>query len=67
MQYSTLSEMASSLDATPTQVALVWLLQRSPSILLIPDTPSLEQLFENMAAGLLVLPADVLEHQDGTF
>jgi len=66
MQSSTLSEVASSLDATPTQVALAWLLQRSPSILLIPDTPSLEHLCENMAAGLLVLPADVLEQLDGT-
>lgn len=66
MQYSTLSEMASSLDATPTQVALVWLLQRAPSILLIPGTSSLEHLRENMAAGSLVLPADVPEHLDGT-
>ena len=67
MQSSTLSEVASSLDATPTQVALVWLLQRSPGILLIPGTSSLDHLRENMAAGSLVLPADVLEHQDGTF
>jgi aryl-alcohol dehydrogenase-like predicted oxidoreductase len=66
LQSATLSEVASSLDATPMQVALAWLLQRSPNLLLIPGTSSLEHLRENLAAGSLVLPADVLEQLDGT-
>ncbi|NPT53202.1 aldo/keto reductase family oxidoreductase [Paraburkholderia elongata] len=66
LQSATLSEVASSLDATPMQVALAWLLQRSPNILLIPGTSSLKHLRENLAAGSLALPADVLEQLDGT-
>lgn len=66
LQSSTLSEVASSLGATPKQVALAWLLQRSPNVLLIPGTSSLEHLRENLAAGSLTLPADVLEKLDGT-
>jgi pyridoxine 4-dehydrogenase len=48
------------------QVALAWLLQRSPNILLIPGTSSLDHLRENLAAGSLVLPAVALEQLDGT-
>jgi pyridoxine 4-dehydrogenase len=66
MQSATLSEVASSLYATPMQVALAWLLQRSPNIRLIPGTSSLEHLRENLAAGSLTLPAVALEQLDGT-
>ncbi|EPA5587366.1 aldo/keto reductase, partial [Enterobacter hormaechei] len=50
-----------SLDATPMQVALAWLLQRSPNILLIPGTSSVAHLRENLAAADLVLPPEALE------
>lgn len=52
----TLNAVAASLDATPMQVALGWLLQRSPNILLIPGTSSLGHLRENLAAAALTLP-----------
>jgi len=55
-----LSEAASRLEATPMQVALAWLLQRSPNILVIPGTSSLEHLRENLKASTLQLPAEVL-------
>jgi aryl-alcohol dehydrogenase-like predicted oxidoreductase len=61
LQSSTLSEVASGLHATPMQVALAWLLQRSPNILLIPGTSSVEHLRENLAAGELRLPPDALD------
>jgi aryl-alcohol dehydrogenase-like predicted oxidoreductase len=60
LQSSTLSDVAANLGATPMQVALAWLLQRSPNILLIPGTSSVGHLRENMAAGELVLSDDVL-------
>jgi len=60
LQSSTLNEVAAGLDATPMQVALAWLLQRSPNILLIPGTSSVAHLRENLAAGRLALPADAL-------
>ena len=47
------------LGATPMQVALAWLLQRSPNILLIPGTSSVAHLRENLAAAELVLSAEV--------
>ena len=53
--------MADSLGATPMQVALAWLLQRSPNILLIPGTSSVAHLRENLAAADLVLPPEALE------
>jgi len=56
LQSSTLDAAAKSLDATAMQVALAWLLQRSPNILLIPGTSSLSHLRENMAAATLRLP-----------
>lgn len=56
LQSDTLSEVAGSLGATPMQVALAWLLQRAPNILLIPGTSSLQHLEENLAAAELILP-----------
>uniref|UniRef100_UPI0005585B40 aldo/keto reductase family oxidoreductase n=1 Tax=Erwinia oleae TaxID=796334 RepID=UPI0005585B40 len=56
LQSAALNEVAHSLNATPMQVALAWLLQRSPNILLIPGTSSTTHLRENLAAADLVLP-----------
>ena len=64
LQSSTLSDVAKRLEATPMQVALAWLLQRSPNILLIPGTSSLEHLRENQAAGDLQLTANDLGELD---
>ena len=61
LQSSGLQAVADSLDATPMQVALAWLLQRSPNILLIPGTSSVAHLRENLAAADLVLPPEALE------
>jgi len=49
----------------PMQVALAWLLRRSPNILLIPGTSSVAHLRENLAAGRLELPQDALEELNG--
>jgi len=65
LQSAALSEVAASLGATPMQVALAWLLRRSPNILLIPGTSSVEHLRENLAAGELDLPGDALSALDG--
>lgn len=64
LQSSNLSEAASRLGATPMQVALAWLLHRSPNILVIPGTSSLNHLRENLKAATLRLPADVLAQLD---
>lgn len=56
LQSATLSGVAEELGATPLQVALAWLLQRSPNILLIPGTSSVAHLRENVAAATLELP-----------
>jgi len=64
IQSSGLSDIAASLGATPMQVALAWLLHRSPNILLIPGTSSLAHLRENMKAAALVLPKAVLATLD---
>ena len=64
LQSSTLSDVAKRLEATPMQVALAWLLQRSPNILLIPGTSSLKHLRENQAAGDLQLTANDLGELD---
>ena len=56
LQSSALENTAKSLDATPMQVALAWLLQRSPNILLIPGTSSVEHLRQNVKAASLQLP-----------
>jgi pyridoxine 4-dehydrogenase len=63
-QSSDLSAIAQRLDATPMQVALAWLLRRSPNILLIPGTSSVGHLRENMAAAKLELPADAASALD---
>jgi aryl-alcohol dehydrogenase-like predicted oxidoreductase len=60
LQSSVLDRVAASLQATPMQVALAWLLQRAPNILLIPGTASLNHLGENLAAAALELPSDVI-------
>jgi pyridoxine 4-dehydrogenase len=60
LQSSALSNVAEKLDATPMQVALAWLLHRSPNILLIPGTSSLGHLRENLQAAHLTLSAEVL-------
>ncbi|MGI8331913.1 oxidoreductase [Actinomadura scrupuli] len=59
-----LDDVASGLGATPRQVALAWLLRRSPTILLIPGTSSVAHLRENVAAAALDLPADAVERLD---
>jgi aryl-alcohol dehydrogenase-like predicted oxidoreductase len=58
LQSTALSEVAAALAATPMQVALAWLLQRAPNILLIPGTSSVAHLRENLAAADLTLPSD---------
>jgi pyridoxine 4-dehydrogenase len=65
LQSSTLSNIARRLGATPMQVALAWLLDRSPNILLIPGTSSLDHLRENLEASELKLPSDTLAELDG--
>jgi aryl-alcohol dehydrogenase-like predicted oxidoreductase len=65
LQSSTLSEAAGRLGATPMQVALAWLLHRSPNILLIPGTSSVAHLRENLAAGQLILSPQSLAELDG--
>jgi pyridoxine 4-dehydrogenase len=64
LQSQELDTAAASLDATPMQVALAWLLQRSPNILLIPGTSSVGHLRENLKAATLQLPADVIAGLD---
>ncbi len=64
LQSSTLSEVATHLGATPMQVALAWLLHRSPNILLIPGTSSVEHLRENLAAADLQLSSETLTRLD---
>jgi pyridoxine 4-dehydrogenase len=60
LQSDTLSSVATRLGATPMGVALAWLLQRSPNILLIPGTSSVAHLRENVAGAALILPDDAL-------
>ena len=64
LQSTTLSEVAAELHASPMQVALAWLLHRSPNILLIPGTSSVEHLQENMAAANLTLSQATLDRLD---
>ncbi|HEY4142128.1 MAG TPA: aldo/keto reductase family oxidoreductase [Pseudolabrys sp.] len=61
LQSSTLNDVAKNLSATPMQVALAWLLRRSPNILLIPGTSSIAHLRENLAAAELKLLDDVMK------
>jgi aryl-alcohol dehydrogenase-like predicted oxidoreductase len=65
LQSRTLDDVASSLKATPMQVALAWLLQRSPNLLLIPGTSSRRHLRENLAAAELELHADAVAALSG--
>ena len=64
LQSSALNAAAASLRATPMQIALAWLLQRSPNILLIPGTSSLRHLRENLQAATLQIPLEVLSDLD---
>ena len=64
LQSAALSDVAAQLEATPMQVALAWLLQRSPNILLIPGTSSVAHLRENLAAASLTLPDDAVTRLD---
>ncbi|MFE1314018.1 oxidoreductase [Streptomyces sp. NPDC058755] len=65
LQSETLSKVAARLGAAPQQVALAWLLRRSPNIALIPGTSSPDHLRENIAAAALVLPQDAAAELDG--
>lgn len=60
LQSGVLSDVAAELGATPMQVALAWLLQRSPNVLLIPGTSSVAHLQQNLAAAHLQLPANAV-------
>jgi pyridoxine 4-dehydrogenase len=64
LQSDALEAVAKRLDATPMAVALAWLLQRSPNVLLIPGTSSVAHLRENVAGAGLALPADALAELD---
>jgi len=65
LQSETLSSVATRLQASPLCVALAWLLQRAPNILLIPGTSSLAHLRENLTASELKIPAPMLAELDG--
>jgi pyridoxine 4-dehydrogenase len=64
LQSSALDSAAASLGATPMRVALAWLLQRSPNILLIPGTSSVKHLRDNLNAATLQIPTAVLTDLD---
>lgn len=65
LQSQTLSDVAARLGVTPMQVALAWLLARSPNVLLIPGTSSPGHLRENLAASQLTLSSQVMSELDG--
>ncbi len=64
LQSSALDAAAAALEATPMQVALAWLLQRSPNILLIPGTSSVEHFRENLKTATLRLPSEMIANLD---
>jgi pyridoxine 4-dehydrogenase len=64
LQSSELESVAKRLETSPMSVALAWLLQRSPNILLIPGTSSVDHLHQNVAGAALELPADALVELD---
>ncbi len=64
LQSAALDAAAAALQATPMQVALAWLLQRAPNILLIPGTSSVEHLRENLEAATLQLPPETIADLD---
>ncbi len=65
LQSSVLETAAAELDINPMQLALAWLLQRAPNFLLIPGTSSVGHLRENLAAGEVRIPAEMLARLDG--
>lgn len=65
LQSATLSELAAAREVTPMQIALAWLLHRSPNILLIPGTSSVQHLHENLSAASLELSSEDLAQLDG--
>ncbi len=65
LQSETLSNVAARLAATPKQIALAWLLQRAPNVLLIPGTSSPAHLRENLAAAGMALREDIVTALDG--
>ncbi|MFD3246665.1 oxidoreductase [Rahnella aquatilis] len=65
LQSTQLDEVAAQLQATPMQVALAWLLKRSPNILLIPGTSSPQHLQENLASSKVILSDEVMEKLNG--
>jgi pyridoxine 4-dehydrogenase len=64
LQSSALDRAAAALHATPMQLALAWLIQRSPNILLIPGTSSIKHLRENLDAATLRFPAEIISDLD---
>jgi pyridoxine 4-dehydrogenase len=64
LQSSTLDAAAASLGATQMQVALAWLLQRSPNVLLIPGTSSVGHLHDNLKAATIELPKEIIADLD---
>jgi pyridoxine 4-dehydrogenase len=64
LQSAELDAAAAALKVTPMQVALAWLLQRAPNILLIPGTSSVEHLRENLEAATLLLPRETIGDLD---
>jgi aryl-alcohol dehydrogenase-like predicted oxidoreductase len=66
LQSAALDRVAGRLGATPQQVALAWLLRRSPTMVLIPGTSSAAHLRENVAAAGLVLPPGALAELDAS-
>ena len=64
LQSSVLDDAAKSLGVTPMQIALAWVLQRSPNMLLIPGTSSTKHLHENIEAVNVKLPADIVSSLD---
>jgi pyridoxine 4-dehydrogenase len=64
LQSAALDAAAASLEATPMQVALAWLLHRSPNILLIPGTSSVEHLHQNLDAATLQIPSEIVADLD---
>lgn len=67
LQSGVLSDVAARLHATPMQVALAWLLQRSPNILVIPGTSSFEHFRENLKAAALHIPTEMLAELDAIY
>jgi aryl-alcohol dehydrogenase-like predicted oxidoreductase len=65
LQSTKLSDVAARLGATPMQVALAWLLQRSPNVLVIPGTSSVEHLRENLESSTLQLSPEVIAALEG--